>query len=406
MHTFDVTRAESNYKGAVAEDPNFTRAWLHLAVLYVGLGATNDAISTLEKAVNSDPSLPISHRILAFSLMSLNRSDRAMTAWLNLLKVVPDDRDAKANLGILLLREKRYGDAIPYLEATAQNYPSTEAQHRLGYAYLQAGQIEKGSAALEKVIEADPTPQRLNNVAYELAEANADLANALKYAQRAVSENEKKSGGVQLAKLQTEDLACTQSIGNAWDTLGWVQFRLGHLDQAESYIHAAWLLSQASVVGDHLGQVYEQEKKTEKAIHVYRLALAVPEPPGGSRDETRQRLQNLTRTKIPTGLDRGGSGAELSRLRSVKLKRVVAGSATAEFFLLFAPGPKVESVGFVSGSEKLKTAAISELSQANFQIAFPEGSGAHLLRRAILACSSVSGCEAVLLTPDSVKSIK
>jgi hypothetical protein len=195
-----------------------------------------------------------------------------------------------------------------------------------------------------------------------------------------------------------------------WDTLGWVHFRLGHLDQAESYLRAAWLLSQGGVEADHLGQVYEQQKKAEKAIHMYRLALATPDPhvPSGSWDETRHRLEHLTGAKAPTAMDklRGDSnGTELSQLRSVKLKRLVPGSATAEFFLLFSPGPKIEAVEFISGSEKLKSAD-EELSQAKFQVSFPEGSSARLVRRAILVCSSVTGCEAVLFTPDSVNSVK
>jgi hypothetical protein len=89
----------------------------------------------------------------------------------------------------------------------------------------------------------------------------------------------------------------------------------------------------------------------------------------------------------------------------VKLKRIVPGSATAEFFLLFSPGPKVQAVEFISGSEKLKP-GVQALAAANFHVAFPEGSSARLVRRAILMCSNVTGCEAVLFTPDSVNSVK
>ncbi|MGO8685508.1 MAG: hypothetical protein ACLQUT_13185, partial [Thermoleophilia bacterium] len=58
-------------------------------------------------------------------------------------------------------------------------------------------------------------------------------------------------------------------------------------------------------MADHLGQVYEQQKKTKDAIHMYRLALATPEAhaPGGSWDETRHRLEHLTGTKAPTAMD-------------------------------------------------------------------------------------------------------
>lgn len=275
-------------------------------------------------------------------------------------------------------------------------------------AALLAGHAQ--SSVLDKMLETKPTAESWNNVAYELADANVALPKALDYAQRAVEDEEKESRGVDLANLVPEDLLSTRKLSSYWDTLGWVHFRSGNFGQAESFLNAAWLLSQDPVVADHLGQVYEQQKKTAKAIHMYRLALATPQGnvTGGQWDDTRNRLSKLTGTKAPTSMEllrSDPNGNELSQLRSVKLKRLVPGSATAEFFLLFSPGPKVEGVEFISGSGKLKSAA-KVLSETSFQIAFPEGSSARLVRRAIVMCSDVSGCTAVLFTPSSVNSVK
>jgi hypothetical protein len=62
-------------------------------------------------------------------------------------------------------------------------------------------------------------------------------------------------------------------------------------------------------------------------------------------------------------------------------------------------------VEFSGGSEELKSAG-GVLSGTKFQVAFPEGSSARLVRRTVLMCSGISGCNAVLFTPDSVKSVK
>jgi len=141
---------------------------------------------------------------------------------------------------------------------------------------------------------------------------------------------------------------------------------------------------------------------------MYRLALAALGARAfGGGEEIRRRLEHLTGTKAPTTvhqLSSDPSGSELSQLRSVKLKQLVPGLATAEFFLLFSPGPKVEDMQFIRGSEKLKSAG-DALSEAKFQVSFPEGSSARLVRRAILTCSKISGCQAVLFTPDLVNSV-
>ena len=406
----DRSAALNGFKRAVEVDPKFTRAWIELAAMCLASGQSDSGLDALRKAIESDPKQLVARRTYAIVLTGLRRSDAAMDAWREILKIAPDDPEANSGLGALLMQQKRYAEALPYLETAAKNDNSPGALFRLGDAYLRGGQIEKGTATLEKVVEANPGPGMWNDVGYELADVNVSLPKALEYARHAVDAQEMESHDVELSDLLPEDLACTQKIGFFWDTLGWVHFRLGHLEQAENYLQAAWLLQQAGVVADHLGQVYEQQKQTKKAIHMYRLALATPEahPPGGLWDETRRRLEHLTGAKAPAAMDllRGDpSGSELSELRSVKLKRLVPGSATAEFFLLFSPGPKLEDVEFISGSQELKSAA-NALSEASFQVAFPEGSSARLVRRAILMCSSISGCEAVLFTPDSVHSVK
>jgi len=412
MAKHDLQGATSSLRRAVSADPKFTRAWMILGELLLGQKQVDAAVDAFHKAMAADPEQPAIAKALGMSLMAHSRFEDAIVPWQDFMKAHPSDADGPANLGNCYVQLKRYSEAVAAYEAELKisgNRGSLQA--RLGFAYLRSGQIEKGTATLEKVVEGDSKPEILNNVAYEFAEANASLPKALEYAQQAVDRQEKESYDVELSNLLPDDLTCTQKIGMFWDTLGWVHFRLGHLDPAESYLHSAWLLSQSAVVADHLGQVYEQEKKKEQAIHMYRLALGTPEAhaPGGPWDDTRHRLEHLTGTKVPSGFDllRGDpNGSELSQLRTVKLKRLVPGSETAEFFLLFAPGPKLEDVEFVSGSEKLKDVGQAALSEAHFQVAFPEGSSARLVRRAILMCSTVTGCQAVLFTPESVNSVK
>jgi|HubBroStandDraft_1064217.scaffolds.fasta_scaffold05515_3 tetratricopeptide (TPR) repeat protein/transglutaminase-like putative cysteine protease len=411
MTKHDPDSAVSSLHRAVAADPKFTRAWVLLGSLLLAQKQTDAGMEAYHKAMAADPEQRAIPKALGWNLMANSQFEDAVPVWQDFAKAHPDDSDGPANLGNCLVQLKRYSEAATAYESALKVGGNQEnLQARLGFAYLQSGQIEKGAAILEKVVEAKPGPEMWNDVGYELADANASLPKALEYAQHAVDAQEMESHDVELSNLLPEDLACTQKLGFYWDTLGWVHFRLGHLDQAESYLHAAWLLSQLPVVADHLGQVYEQQKKTEKAIHMYRLALGTPEAkaPGGTWDGTRRRLEHLTGAKSPTAMDllrRDPNGSELSQLRTIKLKRLVPGTATAEFFLLFSPGPKVESVEFISGSERLKSGERA-LSEAGFQVAFPAGSSARLVRRAIVMCSDVSGCNAVLFTPDSVHSVK
>ncbi len=133
-----------------------------------------------------------------------------------------------------------------------------------------------------------------------------------------------------------------------------------------------------SVVADHpLGQTYEQEGKTASAIQMYRLALEAPKPEtqrvADDLSETRKRLAHLTSgSKSRTAADAvlsAPSGVNFTLNGLVKLPRFIPGHGSAEFFLLFAPGPKLEDVKFISGSDNLKGAEKGVLESVKFPVA-------------------------------------
>ena len=109
-----------------------------------------------------------------------------------------------------------------------------------------------GLEALHKAIEIDSNAEMLNDVAYELAEADTHLPDALSYSQKSLNEIGAKLPKIDPADIRKEDLLLTASIGAYWDTLGWIYFKMGDLRLAESYLRSAWELRQDGVVGDHL----------------------------------------------------------------------------------------------------------------------------------------------------------
>ncbi len=299
-----------------------------------------------------------------------------------------------------LVSRKRFAEAIPLLEAaTKENPDSAGLQMSLGRAYLLSGNQEKAISVFNTALKLSPKAGMMkNDVGYELADANVKLPEALQYAKEAVQEQETASREVHLEKLEVDDLDHTRHLaltGTRWDGC----FRMGNLHEAETYLFAAFHLSQGATIADHLGQVYEQEHKLDAAIRMYRLALAQTlHPP-----ETQGRLDHLVQTKTESDSSFQG-GAELSQMRTTKVGRLVPGLAIAEFFFLFAPGPKVVGVKFVSGSETLRTAD-KALAASAFNVPFPAGSDARLLRRGILGCYPTTGCALVMFVPSLVQSV-
>jgi tetratricopeptide (TPR) repeat protein len=401
------TQAEiASLELAVEIDPDFTRAWLWLGEIYKSMQQPDAALKAYRRAVDVDQQ-PVSYKALGVMLMGMRKFEDAIPVWQELIKIAPDSVDGPSQLARTYFNLKRYAEAASALEAAVKlDSQSTELCSRLGTAYLRSGNDDKALAAYKQALELDPSPLMLNDIGYELADANKKLPQALEYAEKAVHQEEEASQKIRLSDLRLEDLAYTASLGAYWDTLGWAYFRTGNLDQAEKYINAAWKVSQNWEQADHLGQIYEKRGKSQAAVHAYQLALAVSTGKPGATDnlaETRARVERLRPGSSEFGVLFNATN-ELSTIRTFKLARLTPGTASAEYFLLFGPGSKVEDVKFISGSAELKS-AVKVVPTIPFNVVLPDDGPTRLLRRAMIACSSVSGCNLVLLTPGAVHSV-
>ncbi|MFL6307404.1 MAG: DUF3857 domain-containing protein [Candidatus Sulfotelmatobacter sp.] len=388
--------AERQYKSSIISsleslrhaleiDPKFTRAWLWLAEIYLYRHENESGLSALRSAIVNDPQETLSYKGLGFALTRLQKYDDAVSAWQQLMKVTPDDPDGPENLGATMIDAKRYGDAVPVFESAIRANPDQASLYlQLGTAYLRSGNEDKALAAYKKALERNSIPMMFNNVGYELAEADKQLPLALQYAQKAVHDEEEASTKVNFAELK--DLLSSAPLLAYWDTLGWVYFRMGEYESAESYLRSAWEARQDGLVADHLGQVYEKEQKLPMALHMYNLALET-DP---RREDTPARMRNLAHVALPK--NRTSARDELNFMRTIKLPAITKTDANAYFDVCIVAG-KIESAHFVSGSEVLKEAG-SELEQSSFKESFPQNSEARLFRRGILTCSEI-GCSFV-----------
>jgi tetratricopeptide (TPR) repeat protein/transglutaminase-like putative cysteine protease len=381
MQGQDFTAATDALKRAVALDPTFCRAWIELASTeYFGLRDPKSALNAFQSAIQADPKQVIPYKLLAFLYMGTGKTDDAIAIWQKLRTVAPEDRDLTSNLGSLYLLRKRYSEAATFFEAETKANPSNATvQLSLGMACLRLKNTDQGLAALHKALEIDSGAQMLNNVAYEMADAQIRLPDALTYSQRSLSDVEEQSRKVNIEKVEKADRLIPLSIAAYWDTLGWIYFKMGDLHRAESYLTSAWELGQYGVVGDHLGELYEKEGKLTAALRMYNLALEV-DP---RLEDTPARMRNLA--KVPLPKNRMSAKEELSLMRTIKLPTITTEKANADFDVLIHSG-KIEKVHFISGSDTLRTAG-DTLEKTSFKQTFPPESSLAVIRKGTLSCS-------------------
>lgn len=361
------------------------------------------AIEFGQRAIEVEPDYLDAYQIVALSLLSKGRQQEAVETWRKYEKLYPKDPSAPAAIGSILLRNNRAGDAVQDLEAAAASFPDNgQIEAELGQAYMRSGSKEKAVPLLKKAAQLDSTPYTLNEVAFELADANIALDDALGYAEKSVEAQENQMHGTSMQNLTNADLQKTWFLGADWDTLGWAHFRLGHLDQAETYLRAAWSLDEDGEMADHLGQLYETSGRKQEAIHAYALAVA-NSAAGTTLDHAREKVRQLS------GSDSLGDAAVRAaredQSRTVKLPKLVKGRAIAEFLVLFTQGSATPEVKFISGADELRDAA-QAISSAKFGVIFPDTKPVKILRRGILACEPlIPTCDFVLFEPKTATSI-
>jgi len=108
-------------------------------------------------------------------------------------------------------------------------------------------------AALRKIMAINPANQHAYNaLGYSLADRNTRLPEALTLIKKA-------------SELAPDDAFIT-------DSLGWIQFRLGNLDEAENQLRRAYGLRPDPEIGMHLGELLWVRGKKEEAKQLWRDA--------------------------------------------------------------------------------------------------------------------------------------
>jgi len=177
-------------------------------------------------------------------------------------KKFADNRGASCELQLALAevyeQSKHWNEMMKALDR-ADQFASTGREKEQAYFMRGAGlerqkQFDQSEAAFRKVLELNPKNSgALNYLGYMLADRNVRLEEAYDLIKRAVD-------------LEPDN-------GAYLDSLGWVYFRQGKLDDARGLLERALERMPDPTVRDHLGDVYLKLGKTKEAIAQWQDSL-------------------------------------------------------------------------------------------------------------------------------------
>lgn len=172
----------------------------------------------------------------------------------------------------LYLREKNYAKAETAFSRALQVMPDDPGLlYGRGLAYAEAGRIDAAVKDFQHLLKIKPGDIDASNaLGYTLADANRDLPEAKKLLQAA-----------RAAKPHDPAIA---------DSWGWLQYRLGHLDQAAQTLKTAWLARKDADVGVHLGEVLWKQGRVQDAQRIFDEVRKL-DPHSVSLQDTLKRLR-------------------------------------------------------------------------------------------------------------------
>ncbi|OOG52953.1 hypothetical protein B0E47_16365 [Rhodanobacter sp. B05] len=151
----------------------------------------------------------------------------------------------------LYLREQNYAKAETAFSRALQVMPDDPGLlYGRGMTYAEAGQIDRAVKDFQHLLKVKPGDIDASNaLGYTLADADRDLPEAEKLLQAA-----------RAAKPHDPAIA---------DSWGWLQYRLGHLEQAAQTLRGAWLARKDADVGVHLGEVLWKQGRRQDAQKIF-----------------------------------------------------------------------------------------------------------------------------------------
>jgi tetratricopeptide (TPR) repeat protein len=136
------------------------KAEIRLADEFVRQGRLADAIPYYHRALAFAPNVNASydaHLNLGVALLRQDKFDEAMAQFQRALELVPDSYDAHLDLGIALTGQKRFDESIQQLRRAIDIDPLRVSAHgALAYTLRLDGKIDQAIAELERAVRLDP----------------------------------------------------------------------------------------------------------------------------------------------------------------------------------------------------------------------------------------------------------
>lgn len=281
-------------RDARALDPNSPEIGRLVSFLLSDLGQTDDAIAVARDVAQKGGGDPRNVAALCFLLAKAGHKDEALAAARDALAKDEANPELNTLLGDTLQQLGKDEEAVKHFEEVQRRFAdndeiSLKVGLRLSAALVKLDQVGRGERILEQLLEKFPEDPTLNNdLGYLYADQGKELEKAEKMIRLAIQDDPDNTSYL--------------------DSLGWVLFKRGKLEESLPYMEKAVANFSGSegdaTLLDHLGDVYFQLKQFDKAREIWKRAEASAlksTPPDKRVEEIRRKFKLLEQADTRPG---------------------------------------------------------------------------------------------------------
>ena len=269
------------FETALEKAPGAPEPLVALARSHLALDQPDKAEQYLRQLLADDPSNIMAINLLGEIYFASKRFAEAREQYAEAILVRPSSPLAYVRMAALQVREGNSAAALKTLQS------GVDATERNGFLLLQLGmwlqeanRYDEAAVLYEEVLQRNPQADAaVNNLAMLLVDHRANQPESLS---RALELVQRFEGSEQPAYL---------------DTLGWVQFKNGRLEQAVRNLEAAMeKIGQSPEFQYHLGMAYLEHGRMDEAKKQLSGALEADQPFPG-KDDARRALEKLAESE-------------------------------------------------------------------------------------------------------------
>jgi tetratricopeptide (TPR) repeat protein len=243
------------HKANPSLNPDLEQAYLLMAQAADLRGKTQEALDWMERADPRHEKL-LTQSQRARLLIRQGRISEARTIIRNIPEGEPRDAILKFQAEAQILRDARqWQEAYEVLREATQRFPDdADLLYDRAMVAERLRRYDDMERLLKTVMNLAPdSPNAYNALGYSLADRGVRLDEARPLIERALS-------------LRPGDPFIT-------DSLGWLEFRLGRIDEALRLLNQAWTARPDAEIAAHLGEVLWQQGQAERAREVWRKGM-------------------------------------------------------------------------------------------------------------------------------------